>query len=178
MALKWTPSLGHIMYIKSRNPPEMTTGVLAPAIKVGSSKSTHSYHLPEWTRLGSRIEMARLAIRTEEQKVLQGLRKEVILNIQALRRNAAVLDEMDVTASFAVLAKEGGWVRPILNMSTGHKIIGGRHPTVQTGLVEQGRSFTANDCFVGDEETIWIITGYTLPRSTAEITSYLFRKSY
>ncbi|KAK6359966.1 DNA mismatch repair ATPase msh1 [Orbilia brochopaga] len=159
IALKWTPSLGHILHLKARTLPDMTNGILSTAIPVGSSKSTHSYHLPEWTKLGSRIEMARLAIRAEEQRVLYNIRKQVILNIHALRRNAAVLDEIDIASSFAVLAKEGGWVRPILNMGTAHKVIGGRHATVQKSLGDQGRSFIANDCFVGDKESIWIITG-------------------
>ncbi|KAF3185789.1 DNA mismatch repair ATPase msh1 [Orbilia oligospora] len=159
VALKWTPSLGHILHIKSRTLPDMTEGILSSAISVGSSKSTHSYHLPEWTKLGSRIEMARLAIRAEEQKVLQDIRKQVILNIHALRRNAAVLDELDIAAGFAVLAKESGWVRPILNMSTEHKIVGGRHATVQRSLDDLGRTFVANDCWVGGEEGMWIITG-------------------
>ncbi|KAF3274354.1 DNA mismatch repair ATPase msh1 [Orbilia oligospora] len=159
VALKWTPSLGHILHIKSRTLPDMTEGILSSAISVGSSKSTHSYHLPEWTKLGSRIEMARLAIRAEEQKVLQDIRKQVILNIHALRRNATVLDELDIAAGFAVLAKESGWVRPILNMSTEHKIVGGRHATVQRSLDDLGRTFVANDCWVGGEEGMWIITG-------------------
>ncbi|EPS39428.1 hypothetical protein H072_6778 [Dactylellina haptotyla CBS 200.50] len=159
ISLKWTPSLGHILHIKARNMPDMSEGILAHAISVGSSKSTHSYHLPEWTKLGSRIEMARLAIRGEEQKVLHDIRKQVILNINSLRRNAAVLDEIDIAGGFAVLAKESGWVRPILNMGTAHKIIGGRHATVQRSLGDQGRSFVANDCFVGDAEGMWIITG-------------------
>ncbi|KAF3934612.1 hypothetical protein ABW20_dc0101820 [Dactylellina cionopaga] len=159
IALKWTPSLGHILHIKSRTLPDMTQGMLANAISVGSSKSTHSYHLPEWTRLGSRIEMARLAIRAEEQRVLQDIRKQVILNIHTLRRNAAVLDEIDIAGGFAVLAWEAEWVRPILNMGTAHKIVGGKHATVQKSLGDQGRSFVANDCFVGDAEGMWIITG-------------------
>ncbi|KAK6338425.1 DNA mismatch repair ATPase msh1 [Orbilia blumenaviensis] len=159
VALKWTPSSGHILHIKSRSLPDMTEGILATAVSVGSSKSTHSYHLPEWTKLGSRIEMARLAIRAEEQKVLQEIRKQVIMNIHALRRNAAVLDELDIGAGFAVLAKESGWVRPILNMGTEHKIVGGRHATVQRSLDDLGRTFVANDCWVGGEEGMWIITG-------------------
>ncbi|KAK6526416.1 DNA mismatch repair ATPase msh1 [Orbilia ellipsospora] len=159
ISLKWTPSLGHILHIKARNMPDMNNGILANAVSVGLSKSTHSYHLPEWTKLGSRIEMARLAIRAEEQKILQEIRKQVILNIHALRRNAAVLDEIDIAGGFAILAKENGWIRPILNMGIAHKIEGGRHPTVQRSLDDQGRSFVANDCFVGDTEGMWIITG-------------------
>ena len=31
---------------------------------------------------------------------------------------------------------------------------------VKIGLEEQGRSFVSNDCYVGDVERIWLITGY------------------
>ncbi len=30
---------------------------------------------------------------------------------------------------------------------------------VKIGLEEQGRSFVSNDCFIGDKERIWLITG-------------------
>lgn len=50
-------------------------------------------------------------------------------------------------------------MRPILDGSTAHTIIGGRHPTVDGSLEEQGLSFTANDCTVGSEETLQLITG-------------------
>lgn len=43
--------------------------------------------------------------------------------------------------------------------SCSHKIVGGRHPMVKVGLEEQGRTFVSNDCFVGDVERIWLITG-------------------
>lgn len=31
---------------------------------------------------------------------------------------------------------------------------------VEVGLTEQGRNFTPNDCLLGDDERIWLITGY------------------
>jgi DNA mismatch repair ATPase MutS len=101
----------------------------------------------------------KVRIRAEEQQVFLRLREQVVLNLVKLRRNAAVLDELDIACSFATLAQEQGLVRPILNNSTVHKIIGGRHPTVQGGLLEQGRNFIANDCFVGDQGHVWLITG-------------------
>lgn len=72
-------------------------------------------HLPEWTKLGNRIEDAKLRIRAEEQRALARLRAEVVRNLIKLRRNAAVLDELDVACSFATIAKERDYVRPILN---------------------------------------------------------------
>jgi DNA mismatch repair ATPase MutS len=77
-----------------------------------------------------------------------------------LRRNASVLDELDVACSSASVAQSRDWTRPIIHAGTTHNIIGGRHPTVDVGLQDQGRSFTTNDCTVGDNsESIYLITG-------------------
>jgi DNA mismatch repair ATPase MutS len=126
---------------------------------VSSSRSTRSFHHPEWTQLGQKIDQAKIRIRAEEQQVFLRLREQVVVNLVKLRRNATVLDELDIACSFATLAEEQALVRPILNTSSVHKIIAGRHPTVQGGLKEQGRSFVTNNCFVGDRENIWLITG-------------------
>jgi DNA mismatch repair ATPase MutS len=154
LTLRWTPSLGHICHVKGRDAKHLTE-----IRSVSSSKSTRSFHHPEWTNLGQSIDMVRLQIRAEEQKIFRKLREMVIENLIKLRRNAAVLDELDIACSFATLAKEQRLVRPVLNNTTVHKIIGGRHPTVQVSLQEQGRSFVTNDCFVGDQGRMWIITG-------------------
>lgn len=71
--------------------------------------------MPEWTHLGTQLDEIRHRIRTEEQSVLGELRAQVIRNLVKLRRNAAVLDELDVACSFAMLASEKAFVRPILN---------------------------------------------------------------
>jgi DNA mismatch repair ATPase MutS len=154
LTLRWTPGLGHICHVKGKD-----TRIVADMRSVSSSRSTRSFHHPEWTQLGQKIDQAKVRIRAEEQQVFLGLREQVIVNLVKLRRNAAVLDELDVACSFATLAEEQALVRPVLNASSVHKIIGGRHPTVQGGLTEQGRSFVTNNCFVGDKENIWLITG-------------------
>ncbi|KAB2573957.1 MutS protein-like protein 1 [Lasiodiplodia theobromae] len=156
LTLRWTPGLGHIVHIKGK------TGSMAnleSARSVSSSRSTRSYHVPEWTHLGNHMDDARLRIRSEEQRVFGQLRAEVVRNLVNLRRNAAVLDELDVACSFATLAEERGLIRPKLNHGTAHKIVGGRHPVVESGLLEQGRNFTSNNCNVGDDERILLITG-------------------
>lgn len=154
LTLRWTPGLGHICHVKGKDARRMTE-----MKSVSSSKSTRSFHHPEWTHLGQRVDQVRLQIRAEEQRVFHALREEVIKNLVKLRRNAVVLDELDVACSFATLANEQSLVRPIMNNTTAHKIIGGRHPTVQVSLQHQGRSFVTNDCFVGDQDRIWVITG-------------------
>ncbi|KAK1972964.1 muts domain V [Colletotrichum sublineola] len=159
LTLRWSPALGHFCHIKGKDARSISSNIRA----LSSSKSTSSFHAPEWTRLGQQLEHARHSIRTEEQRVFYTLRAAVVLNLVKLRRNAAVLDELDVATSFAKLAVEQGLTRPLLNNSTAHTIIGGRHPTVEGGLHEQGRNFVRNDCLVGSGGSsagrLWLITG-------------------
>lgn len=160
LTLKWTPGLGHICHVKGAKITQQSLEGLGVTRHVSSTKSTRSFYLPAWTELGGRMDQVKVQIRKEEQAIFEGLRRAVIVNLVKIRRNAAVLDELDVACSFASLAEEQKLVRPILNAGTSHRIIGGRHPTVKLGLEEQGRPFVSNDCFLGDDaERIWLITG-------------------
>ncbi|KAG0650690.1 hypothetical protein D0Z07_2435 [Hyphodiscus hymeniophilus] len=161
LSLKFTPGLGHICHVKGKDTKVDISSHTSdsPIRSVRSSKSTRSFHHPEWTFLGQRIDQITVRIRSEEQAVFSSLRRAVISNIVKLRRNATVLDELDIACSLATLAEEKSWTRPIINSSTTHKIIGGRHPTVEGGLEEEGRTFVSNDCFVGSPHSIWLITG-------------------
>lgn len=156
LTLKWTPGLGHIAHIKGKD-----TRSLTDIKALSASRSTRSFHVAEWTSLGQRLDQARFHIRREEQRVFQSLREHVVVGLVKLRRNAAVLDELDLATSFARLALEQKLVRPLLNSSTRHTIMGGRHPTVESGLLEQGRGFVHNDCLVGEpnDGLVWLITG-------------------
>ncbi|KUI53974.1 hypothetical protein VP1G_01477 [Cytospora mali] len=175
LTLKWTPGLGHICYIKGKKDLKSASASIPehiPGNPTGrQTQSTRSFQLPEWTELGRRLDQARFQIRAEEQRVFQELRQQTVHNIVKLRRNAGVLDELDIATSFARLAVEQNLVRPVVNNGTAHVIVGGRHPTVEGGLREAGRTFTSNDCFVGAGNPgsspstpaahgrVWLITG-------------------
>lgn len=160
LTLKWTSGLGYICHVKGGKISQKALEDLGVTRNLSSTKTTRSFHLPAWSQLGARLDQAKIHIRAEEQRIFEELRRGVILNLVRIRRNAAVMDELDVACSFATLAKEQRMVRPILTTGTSHRIIGGRHPTVKLGLEEQGRQFVSNDCFLGDDgERIWLITG-------------------
>lgn len=156
LTLKWTSSSGHIAHLKTKE-----TRMLIGVKTVSSNRSASSYHLPEWTALGQQIDQAKFRIRREEQRVFQALREHVVKNLVKLRRISSVLDEIDIATSFAKLAVEQNLVRPKLNDSKSHVIKGGRHPTVEGGLLEQGRRFIRNDCVLGlpPDGSLWLITG-------------------
>jgi DNA mismatch repair ATPase MutS len=171
--LRWTPGLAHIVHVNSRD--SKTLADLEHAKPISASKTTRSYQLPvpptslptnsqDWTHLGTRIDQTKLQIRIEESRCFTRLRLLVIHNLLLLRRNARVLDELDVATAFATLAREQKWTRPVLNVGTAHRIVGGRHPIVETGLWERGHMFVSNDCFVGGTaeeggKRLWVITG-------------------
>jgi DNA mismatch repair ATPase MutS len=156
LSLKWSPGLGHFCHLKGKGSKIES---IAGARRVSLSRSTSSFHIPAWTHLGRQIDEAKQRIRAEEQNIFARLRDEVIKNLVSLRRNAAVLDELDVACSFANLAEEQHLARPILSYGTAHHIVGGRHPTVEAGLGSEGRQFTSNDCNVGERHRILLITG-------------------
>ncbi|KAJ8113104.1 hypothetical protein OPT61_g4686 [Boeremia exigua] len=156
LTLKWTPNLAHIAHVKGKD----VSRVMSYYPKsLSSSKSTRSFQVPQWTQLGAQMDETRFRIRNEEQRVLGELREEVVRNLLKLRRNAAVLDELDVACAFAHLAVEKGFTRPIMTSGTSHNIVGGRHPVVENSSSDQGRKFTPNDCILNDKERIWLVTG-------------------
>ncbi|KAK4043629.1 muts protein 1 [Parachaetomium inaequale] len=165
LTLRWTPGLGHICHVKGKDarstptptpsPPSSSPSPSSPdpqppAIRtLSSSRTTRSFHQPEWTTLGETLDKLRFQIRGEEQRVFASLRARVVKNLIKLRRNALVLDELDIATSFARLAAEQRLVRPLLTNTQQTVIVGGRHPTVEGGLAEQGRTFQRNDLFLG-----------------------------
>ncbi|KAK4128804.1 hypothetical protein N657DRAFT_608559 [Parathielavia appendiculata] len=175
LTLRWTPGLGHICHVKGKDARRTPTDESDPIRTLSSSRTTRSFHQPEWTRLGEALDKLRFQIRAEEQRVFASLRERVVHNLVKLRRNALVLDELDIATSFARLATEQRLVRPILTNTQRTIIIGGRHPTVEGGLAEQGRTFQRNHCLIGDgtpsgvglqqqqqqqgHGRIWLITG-------------------
>ena len=159
LTLRWAPGLGHFCHIKGVKDVRLSVQKSGPARDVKSSKSTRSFHNTDWNQLGMQIDEAKLQIRAEEQRVFQALRAQVVTNLVQLRHNAAVLDELDIACSFAVLAEEQGLIRPKVSEKQSHRILGGRHPTVKLGLEEEGRTFISNDCSIGEKERIWLITG-------------------
>ena len=158
LTLRLTPGMGYICHVKGVK--DVAASMKSSSGReVRTTKSTRSFHHGQWSSLGSKIDQAKLRIKAEEQRVLKEIRGQVVLNLVKLRRNATVLDELDIGCSFATLAEEQGFVRPTLNSGLEHRIISGRHPTVMQGLEEQGRTFVSNDCLIGGQERIWLITG-------------------
>jgi DNA mismatch repair ATPase MutS len=83
-------------------------------IKLSETGSTMTFFFKEWSVLGSQIIETSSAIFAAERDAFEQLRTEINAQSAPLRRNARVVDELDVTLGFADLADEMRWVRPEL----------------------------------------------------------------
>lgn len=88
---------------------------------------------------------------------------------------AEAIARIDVAASHAHRAAEGGWTLPQLTDQPCLEIDDGRHPVVEAALHSSGERFVANDLSMGPNDRLWLITGpnmggkSTLLRQTALI---------
>lgn len=78
---------------------------------------------------------------------------------EAIARTAAALARLDVAASHAERAAEGGWSRPAIVEDPVLRVEGGRHPVVETALAAAGERFVANDCALATDDRLWLIGG-------------------
>ncbi|ATE63229.1 DNA mismatch repair protein MutS [Rhizorhabdus dicambivorans] len=73
---------------------------------------------------------------------------------------ADALARLDVAAGLAERAAEGGWTRPHFEAANNcFDVKGGRHPVVEAAVAASGQRFVANDCSLGEQERLWLVTG-------------------
>ncbi len=77
-------------------------------------------------------------------------------NLEALKRCASALSELDVLASLAERAQALDWIQPELSDAPGIRIEAGRHPVVEAVRDEP---FTPNDLVFDDDNRMRVITG-------------------
>ena len=117
------------------------------------------FNSPELHEEASRVVEAgahALAAEAAHAEELSGL---VIAASSRITATAEAIARLDVGASHAQRAAEGGWTRPEITEQPCLEIDGGRHPVVETALAGSGERFVANDLSVGPDDRLWLITG-------------------
>ncbi|KDQ63842.1 hypothetical protein JAAARDRAFT_393061 [Jaapia argillacea MUCL 33604] len=153
-------------------------------ISISASGTTKSFFLKDWAKLGSQILDTTMSIDAAQREAFETLRGEVNASSGLIRRNARIVDELDVTLGFAALATELNFVRPTVRDDMSYHVVNGRHPTVELGLLSSGRMFTPNTLSFDSESRLHIITGpnmagkSTLLRQTALIAILAQTGSY
>ncbi|OBZ78757.1 MutS 1 [Grifola frondosa] len=176
LSLRTSPSLGMHVHLARGKRDAAKLKASSLFIKISESNSTISFFFQEWSLLGSQIVEVTNSIYAAEREAFETLRSEVNAHSSQLRRNARIVDELDVTLAFARLAMEMNFVRPVLKNDSTYHVVNGRHPTVELGLLTAGRVFTPNTVSFAPDSKLHIITGpnmagkSTLLRQTALIT--------
>ena len=90
---------------------------------------------------------------------LADLTARAVAAAERIGRTADALARIDVAASHAERAAEGGWCLPELSDEPCLELEGARHPVVEAALARSGERFVANDLTLGRDDRLWLITG-------------------
>ena len=189
----------YLLQIQQRETEE--TGI--PSLKIGYNnvygyylevRNTHKDKVPKgWIRKQTLVNAERYItqeLKEYEEKILGAedkilslemkLFNDLILSLAeftpAIQINANLIARLDCLLSFALVAQENNYIRPVIEDSDALEIIQGRHPVIEKQL-PVGERYVANDVYLDcDQQQIIIITGpnmagkSALLRQTALIT--------
>ncbi len=102
-----------------------------------------------------------------EARIYNALIEFIGASLPALQRDAAVIARIDCLQSFARLAQERHYTRPVLDEGKKIDIREGRHPVIET-LLPVGEEYIPNDVMLDDkEQQIMMITGPNMSGKSA-----------
>ena len=117
------------------------------------------FNSPELHDEASRvIEAGARALETEAAHA-EELTSLAIAAASQITATAEAIARIDVAASHAHRAAEGGWSCPQLTDQPCLEIEAGRHPVVEAALRDTSERFVANDLSMGPDDRLWLITG-------------------
>lgn len=116
------------------------------------------YITPELKEKENMVFSAETKINKLEYEIFKEIRDSIEPYIDALQRASSAIALLDVMISFAKVATENGYVKPVVNDEDVIDIKQGRHPSVEQ-IIGQGM-FVSNDTYIDEQErSMLIITG-------------------
>jgi DNA mismatch repair protein MutS len=117
------------------------------------------FNSPELHEEASRVVEAGAHALALEAKHLEDLTALAVAASAKILATAEALARIDVAAANAQRAADGGWTLPSITDEACLEIEAGRHPVVEAALRDSGERFVANDCSLGRDDRLWLITG-------------------
>ncbi len=125
------------------------------------------YITDELKALEERILGAEDRIQTLEAQLFQRLVEEVCAGIAAIQTTASALAALDVLRSFALVAAQWRYCRPVLDDGAALELRAARHPVIEQQL-PPGEPYIANDLVLDPEQAqIVVITGPNMSGKSA-----------
>ncbi|MBW2243552.1 MAG: DNA mismatch repair protein MutS [Deltaproteobacteria bacterium] len=95
-----------------------------------------------------------------EREIFEEVRQTALSRATEIREAAEAVGELDALQSLAEVARQDGWVRPVVDEGTGLSVTAGRHPVVEHILRRAGEEYVANDTELDPRETqLLLMTG-------------------
>ncbi len=102
-----------------------------------------------------------------EQRIFMALVRHAADFIPQIQQNARIIAQLDCLLSFAHVARQNKYVKPIISDSLVVDIKAGRHPVIEKQL-PVGETYVPNDIFLdSDKQQILIITGPNMAGKSA-----------
>jgi DNA mismatch repair protein MutS len=117
------------------------------------------FNSPDLHEEAGRVVQAGAHALAAESAHLEELTGLAVASAQAIVATADAVARIDVAAGNAARAAEGQWCLPSLTDQPCLEIENGRHPVVESALAASGERFIANDCELGANDRLWLITG-------------------
>lgn len=117
------------------------------------------YTTLELQEIETKIVNAKLLVTKLEQEIYSNICAQLVKNQLVLTQMAKALSLLDLFTSFALLAENNSYTRPVLSNGTNFHIIGGRHPIIEQKLSKNNNTFVSNQCDLQFDKRLWLITG-------------------
>lgn len=159
LKIKHNNVLGYFIEVTATHSAKMLAAPLSETfIHRQTTANQVRFTTVELSELESRILNAGGQCLEIEKRLYSSLRHAILDQAPALFEMARGLAEFDLNAALARLAREEGWLRPVMSSGREFVITDGRHPVVEAALKPTGTPFVANDCDLS-AESIWLLTG-------------------
>ncbi len=159
LKIKYNNVVGYFIEVPNKFAAEMLTN--PEFLHRQSVLNAARFTTVELTELENNIRGAAEKALAMEQAIYDNLVREVMVEADKIILASNALAELDIGASFADLALEYGYCRPIVDSSLAFEIKDGRHPVVEAAIRKTNDGvFVGNDCVLNaDDNRIWLLTG-------------------
>ncbi len=124
-----------------------------------SLASALRYTTEELSDIANKIYSAESNSKRREMLIFEDLCKKITNEQENIKALANKISFLDVVSSFAQLAVQNNYTRPVLTHDKIIDIKGGRHVVVENNLKSSGAKFIENDCSIDDSKLVSVLTG-------------------
>ena len=161
LKIKHNNVLGYFVEVTATHAEKMLSAPLSDTFRHRQTTANQvRFTTQELSEMESRILNAGGRAIDIEKRLYDCLKADILAQAGPLGEVARGLAEIDLTAALAEIAIVEDWSAPQVDESRALHIEGGRHPVVERALLaEGGAPFIANDCGLGGDSDIWLLTG-------------------